>query len=259
MLGVPLQHTEIALAMDPPRLSFSTLETRLDQMPQHASLDLRMGRLEKTGLALICTAGGGSLLLAKLLPHQHEWTRWVLFTALVLELVGLLMLVASTLPQMCRGLKHERRIFAEVLDFDLPQRLELTAWLRQYPQAQLATLHAFAAQRQQLMMQKTPLITGSLEKLGVLPLLAALFLQFKDAHWPPHPSWLQVIGFCALAGMYWQSLITISLRIRLGVYTQVLAEAMQPPAARPTTAPEYAHDIVATRQRHQCDDRSGTT
>ena len=44
-----------------------------------------------------------------------------------------------------------------------------------------------------------PVVIGSVDKLGVMPVLAAVVIQFQDAGWPPQISWWQIPWFGVLA------------------------------------------------------------
>jgi hypothetical protein len=73
---------------------------------------------------------------------------------------------------------------------------------------------------------KLPLLTGSLEKLGFLPLATALFLQFKDLNWPANASWPQIFLIGALMFVYWLSMLQAGVRLRLELYDMLLKSAL---------------------------------
>ena len=66
-----------------------------------------------------------------------------------------------------------------------------------------------------------------MEKLGALPVVAALYLQFKDLHWPPHPTWLELILGITLVALYWASLLLVSVRLRAQLFVVLLTEASE--------------------------------
>lgn len=70
------------------------------------------------------------------------------------------------------------------------------------------------------------MLTGSIEKLGALPVVIALYLQFKDRHWPPHPGGVEIFLIFVLAFGYWLSLTQISTRLRLQLYETLLRKAL---------------------------------
>ena len=69
------------------------------------------------------------------------------------------------------------------------------------------------------------MLTGSIEKLGALPIVVALYLQFKDMHWPPHSSWVEIFLIFALVLGYWLSVMQIGVRLRLQLYETLLRKA----------------------------------
>ncbi len=70
------------------------------------------------------------------------------------------------------------------------------------------------------------MLTGSIEKIGALPIVIALYLQFKDMQWPPHPSWVEVLLIFALVFGYWLSVMQISVRLRLQLYDKLLSKSL---------------------------------
>ena len=74
---------------------------------------------------------------------------------------------------------------------------------------------------------KYPVISGGLEKLGALPVVAALYLQFKDFHWPPHPTWPELFLGTTLVSLYLGSLRLASVRFRAQLFCVLLTRAAE--------------------------------
>ena len=87
-------------------------------------------------------------------------------------------------------------------------------------------MNDFAALQLERHRSKAPILTGTIDKLGALPVLAALAVQFKDMHWPPAPSFLQILIFALLAFLYWLAVLTFHQRLRLELYNLLLKEAL---------------------------------
>lgn len=100
------------------------------------------------------------------------------------------------------------------------------AWLKQGVSDD-ETLSEFISYRHERMKEKLPMLTGGIEKLGALPIVIALYLQFKDMHWPPHPSWVEIFLIFVLVLGYWLSVLQISVRLRLQFYETLLRKALQ--------------------------------
>ena len=71
-----------------------------------------------------------------------------------------------------------------------------------------------------------PVFIGSIDKLGALPVLAAIGIQFKDASWPLQISWWQIVLFGLLAFFSWMSVLLVSLRLRAELYDALLKRAL---------------------------------
>jgi hypothetical protein len=56
-----------------------------------------------------------------------------------------------------------------------------------------------------------PVFIGSIDKLGALPVLAAIAIQVKDASWPLQISWWQIVLFGLLAFFYWMSVLLLDV------------------------------------------------
>src|SRR6185312_13697241 len=200
--------------MESSALTFAALDEKIAALPLHPSFQISPSRKAKWGIALVSIAGALALLLGKVLPAK-PWALALLIALLIIETAGLVLVAIADLPGMKLTPAAERREFAEVLDFDMPRHDDLIAWLR-----------AFPSHRTLRMQSKLPLLTGNLDKLGALPVFAALIVQFKDMHWPPQPSWSEVILFGALMFVYWLTLLQVGVRFRLELYDVLLKKAL---------------------------------
>jgi len=214
-----------ALAWIPNPLTFSSLDARIESLPEHPASARPGGRVGWAS-AIAIAAAVSALLLLKVFPGNP--TAVVIALALMaVEMGAFAVAMTATLPTMHPA--RERQEYAEVLDHDLPHYQAIIAWIGQYPREQRQAMAAFASHRLERFRSKLPLLTGSMEGLGVLPLLGALFLQFKDMHWPPHPSWPEVLLISGLMLFYWLSLLQISVRWRLELYDALLKKSLAGP------------------------------
>jgi hypothetical protein len=212
--------------MESPKLTFAALDARIEAMPEHPSASTVMPKKARRCFAIGFFATAAGLIAAKIMPSDHPSTVIVTLACLIVEVIGLGLGAASLLPRTWPTFTSERREAAEELDFHLPHHHELINWMRSHPRDQLETLSTYIDYRQQRMRERLPMLTGGIEKLGALPILVALYIQFKDAHWPPHPSWLEIFLIFALAFGYWVSLLQISVRFRLQTYDMLLKKAL---------------------------------
>lgn len=220
-------------AHESPTLTFAALDAKIDATPQHPAVSAAMSKTARWAwvVGIIATALG--LLLAKLLPSDDTSTVMIVATFLVIELVALGVAVASQLPRAWPTFTSERWEAADELDFSLSHHQKLIQWLQGHPRGQLETLSNYAGYRHERMRERLPLLTGGIEKLGALPIFIALYIQFKDAHWPPHPSWLEIALILGLIFGYWASLLQINVRFRLQMYDVLLKKALSETRAVP--------------------------
>jgi hypothetical protein len=214
--------------MESPKLTFAALDARIEALPIFPSDAVIFPKKAKWGF---CAAAAGALfglLCVKLLPSNTIYTVVLASTGLAVEVVGVVIAAFSQMPKKMKWptFASERRDFAERLDFDLPHYLALIKWLRTFPLDQRERLSEFVSHRHDRMKEKLPMLTGSIEKLGALPIVIALYLQFKNMHWPPHPSWVEIFLIAVLVLGYWLSVMQISVRLRLQLYETLLRKAL---------------------------------
>lgn len=218
--------------MDSATLTFAVLNARIDALPDHESVSVTPSRRQRWGYIIGFGAGFIGLLAAKIFPSS-KIALWFTAIMLIVEVGGLLLAIiprGSWRSWKLPSFASERREFAEQLDFDLYHYQQVIAWLSSFPKDRLEAMAQYASQRHERLKDKHPLLSGGLEKLGALPVAAVLFLQFKDLHWPPQPTWPEFFLGMAIVGLYWASLLLVSVRFRAQLYASLLTEA-----ARTTT------------------------
>jgi len=209
--------------IEPEKLTFSVLERRIEQTPEHPSYRMSPSGRARWGNGIGIAAGLLGLILAKTLPAS----RVVLFVTsalLVVELLAFAIAWTTDFPNLIPA--KERRQYAETLDFDMPHHVEIVAWLGGFSRERRQLLSAYCTHRLDRMRSKLPLLTGSVEKLGALPLAAGVFLQLKDLHWPLQMQWPQILLIAFLMLCYWAGVLQLSLRFRLELYDALLKQAL---------------------------------
>jgi len=212
--------------MEPTKLTFAALDAKIEALPESPSDKAIFPKKAKWGFFAVAAGALFGLLCAKLLPSNAMYTVVLASIGLAIEIAGAVIVGISQIPKKWPTFANERRDFAKRLDFDLPHHLALVEWLRTFPLDQRETLSEFVSYRHERMAEKLPMLTGSIEKLGALPVVIALYLQFKDMHWPPHPSWADIFMIFALVLGYWLSVMQISVRLRLQLYETLLSKAL---------------------------------
>jgi hypothetical protein len=211
--------------MEPQQLTFGALEQRIEAIPEHPSYRMAPNRRARWGNGIGMLAGLSGLILSKMLPPSPTLLI-AAFVLLLIEIAAFVVAWAGELPVFNLRPSRERQEYAETLDHDLPHHLELVEWMRGFPRERLQTMSAFAAHRLDRFRSKLPLLTGSMEKLGFLPLATALFLQFRDMSWPVHLSWPEIVLIGALMFVYWLSMLQVGVRLRLELYDTLLKSAL---------------------------------
>jgi hypothetical protein len=214
--------------METPELTFASLDEKIEEAFKDRSNRTARDWRPALGAGLITIAGLATLLLAKALPHYPKpWVILLLAAFLLVEVVGLILSVPKTLSDLVTMTPgRQRRELASDMDLNMPHYQGIVAWLRKFPRERLQGMGEYAAFRLDRYRSKMPAFTGSIDKLGALPVLAAIAIQFKDASWPPQISWWQIALFAVLAWFYWMSVLLINLRFRVELYDALLKKAL---------------------------------
>ena len=151
----------------------------------------------------------------------------VLAALLLVEIAGLILSARATLPSIQAMIPgRQRREVVSDMDFDMLHYQSVVAWLESFPRDRLQAMSDYAAHRLDRSRSKMPVFIGSIDKLGALPVLAAIAIQFKDASWPLQISWWQIVLFGLLAFFYWMSVPLVNLRSRVELYDALLKRAL---------------------------------
>lgn len=227
--------------METKQLTFSALERRIEEIPEHPSYQVFSTRRTIWGTGIGIAAALVGLLLAKMFPTSIA-ALIVTGVLLAVEVIAFAIAWIAELPTLNLRPSKERQQYAETLDFDLPHYIGLIGWLKRFPRGRLELLSTYCAHRLDRMRNKLPLLTGGIEKLGALPLIAGLFLQLKDLHWPLQLHWPQILLIAFLMLCYWASMLQLSLRFRLELYDELLGQALrdQDQESRPNFATSMA-------------------
>lgn len=190
-----------------PQLTFAALNAKIDALPKFPEDSTILPKKAKLGFVAAIAGALFALLSIKLLPNNATYTAILGSMGVVVEIAGVVVAALSQVPKQWPTYANGQREIAEQLDFDLPLHLALVDWLRTFPLDQREKLNEFISYRHARMKEKLPMLTGNIEKLGALPVVIALYLQFKDMHWPPHPSWMEIGLIFALVLGYWLSML----------------------------------------------------
>lgn len=204
-------------------LTFKALNERIDAIPDHPSMSAGLTKAERYGYTAALLAWALSFLCAKLIPNE-SWSLIATTFFLGIELAAIAVIVISKWPPRLPTFRADRDEYAEQLDHDLRHYAQLVDWIVRFPRDQIAAMSDYADMRQDRFREKQPLLLGSIEKLGALPVLVAVYAQLKVLHF--EISWPEAAFFLFLAWLYWLCLISIGTRHRSQFFAIVLKRAL---------------------------------
>ncbi|UGB44641.1 hypothetical protein LQ772_11640 [Frateuria edaphi] len=218
--------------MNAESISFSLLHEKVSQYAKETEApDDRPGPVERWAFVTGCAAGGVGLVLAKALSGNLAVR--LSTVALILELTGLATSLFCMFRREWRGFQRPHEEFSRELDQSFDHYVKLVASVRVHPKVELQQRLRYLKARRASLAYRTSLFSGSMDRLGVLPVLAVLYVQFKDwrfGDWASTWDNVHLVGgliLWALLLAYLVSWWLIRLRSRLDVYEALLAEALE--------------------------------
>lgn len=210
-------------------LSYTELERRIRALP-----DGPAGMLNTPRWLLIPNVIGTLGMVLGLLPSllilfvvPKTWMVYVAKTGVVLAYAGYAPGILWALYAVAVSMLSWRTDQVAQLDHDLQKIRSLHKWLRSHSLSVISEHLRYVQMAQARMTAKLGFLAGSLDKLGVLPLIVALAIQFKVyADWESVPQWQVFLGL--VAGItHLIAFVGSLMRLRLQLYEAVLAEALR--------------------------------
>lgn len=168
------------------------------------------------------------------------WSRWLPAAAAVFAVKGLLATeVAGLLVSLVLALRRElpqftrsRQIHASEMDGDFGKWQELVEELRQFSPTHRAARLRFVQRLRANMDNRMGVVFGGTQRLGVFPVLIALYLQFRNWEWG---DWAAAFDVNLVAGLLiWAMLLLyaagwllVGIRTRLDTYESLLQESLE--------------------------------
>ncbi len=217
--------------MDATPLSFALLDEKVSRYVGATTSDERAGKWERWSMVAGFASGGAGFLLTKMVMGRPALV--LLSIALVMELIGLGVWLVLRMRREWRDFKMPHAQYARELDQSYTSYRELALELNAFPQVELQRLLRYLKARRNSLAYSTGLLSGNLDRLGLLPVLAMLYVQFKDwtfGDWTSLWSSVHLVGgsllwaiFLVYLGSWW----LVRLRMRLDVYQAFLEEALE--------------------------------
>lgn len=208
-------------------LSFPALNAALDDYLARTG-GTKAGPWERWSLIVGIAGGGLAMLLGSVLSGRAGVIASL--SGLAVEILGIGTTVCLQVRRDWRQFRDARREHARHIEEGYTQYQQLVQQVRAFPLEQRRLRLRYIRDRRATMHERLGLFTGGMERLGVLPLLVALYLQFKDWQWGNWNAFANITlvqGALALWILvaYALSWYMIHLRIRVQAYELLLAEA----------------------------------
>jgi hypothetical protein len=201
------------------RAFFTELERRLAEWEPKDVYKLRRDRW----VALIMLLGV-ALTVPSILGAKHEVVGWLTLVGIVLELCGLGVLAYRQIRDVAPEFVDAKRKFAVELDAHFIQYQALLQWLRAQSVGEVRRRLAYVESRLDAMSLRYPIVFGAVDKLGLLPLLAGIFVQVQAIN---RVSPLIAIFAIAIFMLYGMALWMARYRLQMQAYARVLSAAIR--------------------------------
>ncbi|MDR7069789.1 hypothetical protein J2X02_002640 [Pseudoxanthomonas japonensis] len=209
-------------------LSFTEMDRRLREMPDGPNGILNsppLFRVANVVGVVACVVVLMPIVLAKIIPAAP----WML----TMVQIGFAVMLLAWLPAFVRNcwvlfltIWHWRKGLVEQLDHDRPEFEAILAWLCQQQESALIECKRMVALTQRQLLAKIGLLAGGLDRLGILPALAAAYLFLRNVgDILEMPAW-QLLGAIFLILLWLIITMATLMRIRLQLYESLLTEAL---------------------------------
>lgn len=188
-------------------------------------------KLERWSLALGLVMAAVGLLVGNL-AQPSPTVVWVLVVCLMAEIGGMAVAIASALGRGLPELIRPRETHAGEMDQDFASWVRLIDKLRAFPKEQREARLRFVSQLRQRMTERMGFLYGGIQRLGVLPVVVAAYLQFRHWEWGDWAgafdvnlvSGLLILTMLLLYGTGW---LLVSMRDRLDSYMSLLEDSLE--------------------------------
>jgi hypothetical protein len=211
-----------------PALTFAVLEAKIAEFPEGPVSALNTPRwarlLSALGVFGVIAAFMPSVLLTWLEPQW--WMVRVAQSGLALVVVGFVPGMLRSVWVLAGDLRHHRAGMIEQFDHDVAQAQRIARWLSGYPRQTLEECLRYARMGQERLQSRLVMLLGGIDRLGLLPILASLFLLFRNRQdLLQLPGWLAALG--AMAAFLWLlGWLGAEFSRRLQLYASLLEEAL---------------------------------
>ena len=208
---------------------FAELETRLAEVEPKDPLKLKRDRWVAGVMVL-----GVLMTVPSMFGASGDVIAWVTLAGLVFELCGFGVLAYRQIRDTAPEFKDAKRKFAVELDTHFVEYQRLLVWLRSLSQSERDRRLAYVESRLESMSLRYPIVFGAVDKLGFLPLLVGVFVQWQAIERVSITVGLLAFFILALYGM---ALWMTRFRLQMQSYARLLRAAEAEEGIAPHPAP----------------------
>jgi len=208
-------------------LSLASLEERVGAYVE-SNASPKSSRFGRWTVGVGLLAGGAGFVVSSVIDG---WLSSVFaIGGLIFEIAALVALLPSAVD-VVDGFRGRHQKYAVELDHDYVGYRHIVDWLNTFSAREIARQQRYLRDRKASMLYRFGLFAGGMERLGVLPVIVVLYVQFKD--WS-FGDW-HVLGQIHLLGalLLWALLLAfvtawsvVPVKSRLDLYDALLTEAL---------------------------------
>ncbi|PTU32565.1 hypothetical protein [Stenotrophobium rhamnosiphilum] len=208
----------------PQILSFSAFDQRIASCLPNDYRPLA-NKSEKIGILILLVGALTAAISTIYLPSKIA--AGFAIAGLAIEISGGLLAIIAGSGKELKEMWNRRPIFAAQLDQESQGFNQIVAWLKAYPENELVEKLQFSRKRLEPLTKRSGFLLGGVERLGFLPVVVALYLQFRDVTLTGlvdvHAGGI-FLGLLILV-LYFIGLWSISIRWQLETYIRFLEMA----------------------------------
>lgn len=209
--------------------SFEALEQHLASEAKNEPAE-RGSTIER--IALLATLAGGALGIGvALLTPTTTMAIGIMLAGLGVEVCGIVVYAFINMRRAFVSFRNANAELSRDIDRDYLPYQRIVGWLRSFPKNDLREQLAYLQHRQSTMSRRTGILLGSAERLGILPVVVAVWLQLKNLAWPPSWSTWEAVAAIGLITFYGMTYWVLMSKLRLDLYASLLeASVGKPPS-----------------------------
>ncbi|MBP3985569.1 hypothetical protein J5837_14240 [Pseudoxanthomonas helianthi] len=196
---------------------FADLEDRLARLEPKDVANLKRDRWP-FGIMLV----GMAMSMLTTIGLTGEVVAWLTVVGVVLEFCGAGVFFYRQARDAVPDFIDSKRKFSLDLDSKLLAHEETLAWLRTLPLQERNRRITYLDYRLEVLAQRYQILFGAVDKLGLLPMLVATFVQSLAINSVSFPTALCALGLLALYGM---AIWLARFRLQMQRYARLLREA----------------------------------